>query len=124
MGAVYGSLRKQFTGAVYESSLREQSTRADDSREVLVCKGFPFIPDSATRFSRVSTIRCLGHHIQDDAGIKDCVRYVKGAMWRSFYGNLTPGLVRASVAAKMRFLQSSIRSLASFRWSRWPYQRS
>ena len=43
-------------------------------------------------------------------------------MWRCFYGNLSAGLKASSNKAKMRFLQSSVSSIPSFRWSRWPHQ--
>ena len=43
-------------------------------------------------------------------------------MWRCFYGNLSAGLAASSTKAKMRFLHSSVSSIPSFRWARWPYQ--
>ena len=49
---------------------------------------------------------------------------VVGSMWRSFFGNLTPGLLRSPEKVKMRSLESSVLSVASARWARWPYQRS
>ena len=45
-------------------------------------------------------------------------------MWRSFYGNLSKGLPQAGRHAKFRSLQTSIQPIASFRWARWPFQRS
>ena len=45
-------------------------------------------------------------------------------MSKSFYANLTSGLLRASKAAKFRFLTSCVRTIASSRWSRWPYTKS
>ena len=45
-------------------------------------------------------------------------------MWRCSYGNLSAGLMAASKKAKMRFLRSSVSSIPSFRWARWPYQDS
>ena len=43
-------------------------------------------------------------------------------MWASFYANLQPGLKNASTKAKRNFLNGCIRPIASFRWSRWPFQ--
>ena len=45
-------------------------------------------------------------------------------MWRSFYGNLSLGLLNSSEKTKMRFLESSILSVVLSRWARWPFQRS
>ena len=45
-------------------------------------------------------------------------------MQRSFFGNLSKGVKHASAAAKFRFMRSSIQTIAQFRWSRWPYQKS
>ena len=67
-------------------------------------------------------MKCLGHLIDDDAGIRSCFDSCKAAMWRCFYGNLSAGLMASSSNAKMRFLHSSVSSIAAFRWSRWPYQ--
>ena len=44
------------------------------------------------------------------------------ALWRCLYGNMSAGLAASSTKAKKRFLQSSISSIPSFRWARWPYQ--
>ena len=45
-------------------------------------------------------------------------------MWRAFFGNLSTGLLQASDRAKFRFLQASVKSVAAFRWARWPFQQS
>ena len=45
-------------------------------------------------------------------------------MLRCFYGNLSRGLRQAGDDAKFRFPHSSVGSVASFRWSRWPFQKT
>ena len=45
-------------------------------------------------------------------------------MQQSFFGNLSKGVKHASTTAKFRFMRSSIQTIAEFRWSRWPYQKS
>ena len=50
--------------------------------------------------------------------IEECLQ----KMWRAFYANRVPGLLRAPLATRARFLDSVIRPVACFRWSRWPFQ--
>ena len=69
-------------------------------------------------------MKCLGHHFDHDGGIASCFSKTKGSMWRSFYGNLSKSLLASSVPVKMRFLNSSIASIAAFRWARWPFQET
>jgi len=45
-------------------------------------------------------------------------------MCRSFHANLNSGLLRATKPAKYKFLNSCVRTIASFRWSRWPYTKT
>ena len=74
--------------------------------------------------SRKTVIRCLGHYLQDDGGIKACFDHCSRAMWRCFFGNMSEGLLSSSAHAKMRFLTSSSCSLHAFRWPCWAYQRT
>ena len=43
-------------------------------------------------------------------------------MWRCFFGNYSAGVKGSRTKAKMRFLRSSVSSIPSFRWARWPFQ--
>ena len=52
------------------------------------------------------------------------VAHAFAAVVRAFFGNLKPGLLKSSKAAKLRFLKSSVVSISRFRWSRWPYTRT
>ena len=96
----------------------------EDSREYITCKGDCRPMQVPNCWSKVTTMKSLGHHLQDDNGINDCFKAVTGAMWRSFYGNLTQGLLSSSEKVKARFLNANILAVASSRWARWPYQKS
>ena len=41
--------------------------------------------------------------------------------WIEFFANSSRGLLASSRAAKLRFLHTSLCTIARFRWSRWPY---
>ena len=97
----------------------------EDSREFLLCRGGICETEVDTkRWKHVKTMKCLGHHLQDDGGIQECYVAVASSMWRAFCGNLSASLLLSSENVRMRFLKSSIVSVASSRWARWPYQRS
>ena len=42
-------------------------------------------------------------------------------MWRSFFGNMSDGLLQSPLEVKLRFLNRCISPNAAFRWARWPY---
>ena len=44
-------------------------------------------------------------------------------MWRACWGNLSKGFKTAPIRANLRFMQTSIKPIASFRWPRWPFQK-
>ena len=93
-----------------------------DSKEFLVCRGYPHNIDVDPCWVQRPTMKCLGHQLDDDGGISSCYRHCVQAMWRGFYGNLSAGLMASPVPVKMRFLNSCIASIPAFRWPRWPYQ--
>ena len=45
-------------------------------------------------------------------------------MLRAFVGNQDKGLRRAAERSKLRFLNTSVLSIARYRFSRWPFQRT
>ena len=94
----------------------------DDSREFIVCHGYPDAVTVDDRWKRCMAIRCLGHFLDADGGIQTCLDNAIRNMWRSFFGNLSARLLSTPAAVKMRFLNQSVASIASFRWSRWPFQ--
>ena len=93
------------------------------SKEYLTRKGYPRHISVHPSWQRRTTMRVLGHQLDDDGGTSSCSRGAIASMKRAFYGNLTPGLRRSGKAAKLRFLDSSVRSIARFRWPRWPFTR-
>ena len=96
----------------------------EDSKEFLVCKGYPHHVHVPQGWKLEATLKSLGHQLDNDGGISSSFSEVTSAMYRSFYGNLNSGLKHASKQAKFRFLRSSVQSVASFRWARWPFQVS
>ena len=96
----------------------------EDSREFMVCRGYDLPIRVDERWPQKTTMRCLGHYLDDDAGISSCFQKSTSAMWRGFFGNLSAGLLASSEQTKLRFLNSCIASIPAFRWARWPYQAS
>lgn len=86
------------------------------------CRGYhhPICVPSA--WAQKTTMRCLGHFLDDDGGISSCFHGSVRAMWRSFFGNLSSGLLASHPNTKLRFLNSCISAIPSFRWACWPYQ--
>ena len=59
--------------------------------------------------------------MDDDGGVRSCSTQALSNMVRAFYANMTLGLRSSSKATKIRFLQTCVRSISQFRWSRWPF---
>jgi len=95
-----------------------------DSREFIVCRGYPHPIQVHERWPQKASMRCLGHWLEDDAGISSCFQNCARNMWRGFFGNLSAGLLASPEHTKLRFLNSCTSSIPSFRWARWPYQDS
>ena len=95
-----------------------------DSRMVLPAHGAEQSLPTDSPWPVVSSMRCLGHILSSNGTIANDFDDTVRKMWGCFYGNLQPGLRKASPQARMRFLNSCVRSVASFRWSRWPFQSS
>jgi hypothetical protein len=95
-----------------------------DSKEFLTCRAYESPIHIPELWTRRTTLKCLGHQLDDDAGIGSCFNACAAAMCRSFYANLTAGILRAPKAAKYKFVTSCVRTIASFRWSRWPFAKS
>ena len=97
----------------------------EDSKEYLVSRGYRHqIVIDASSWQCKSTLRCLGHFIDDDAGIRLCFEHSKAAMWRCFFRNYCSGLKASSTKARVKFLRSSMSAIPSFRGARWPLQKS
>ena len=70
----------------------------------------------------VRSMRCLGHILTPNGSIGPDFEECLQQMWRAFHASRVPGLLRAPVATRARFLDSVIRPVACFRWSTWPFQ--
>ena len=69
-------------------------------------------------------MRCLGHHLSADSSIALGFRNTSNNVWAGYWRNAHEGLRQASFQAQAKFFNTSLRSVAGFRWSRWPWQRS
>lgn len=69
-------------------------------------------------------MRTLGHYLDDDDSVKSCAQHAIAGMTRVFYGNLSPGLLKSSEVAKMKFLKTCLCSIPRCRWSRWPFTQT
>ena len=69
------------------------------------------------------SMRCLGHFLTENSSISIDFRETIRGIWSSFWRNCGQGLRRANEAAQANFMRASLRSIASFRWSRWPWQK-
>ena len=71
-----------------------------------------------------SVMRCLGHYLCNKYTIEEDFQKMESSVWAGFFANLQPGLMKSPLQTRVRFLQSCVRPIAGFRWSRWPFQRT
>ncbi|CAK0900901.1 unnamed protein product [Prorocentrum cordatum] len=95
-----------------------------DTKEFMTCRAYPHAINLPPAWTRHSVLKCLGHRIDDDGGLRTCFQKSAAAMAKSFYANLTAGLLRAPISAKYRVMNTCVRSVGSFCWSRWPYVKT
>lgn len=112
-----------------ELFLRERwrLTFGADSRKVLMANGYDtrgLDISLLARWQVATCSNCLGHWLQSDGGIAYDLKDTKAKMWRAFYANLGRGLRATSIKRKMSFLETCVRPIAAYRWSRWPFGRS
>ena len=69
-------------------------------------------------------MRCLGHHLAASSNIAVDWHEAVRKIWAAFWANFCEGLRKASWKAQRRFMSTSLKTIAGFRWSRWPWQRS
>ena len=80
--------------------------------------------DDIPGWKKVASMRCLGHHLAGNSSISvDMSETVRG-IWAAYWRNCGRGLQRASETAQANFMRASLRSIAAFRWSRWPWQKT
>ena len=68
-------------------------------------------------------MRCLGHHLSSNGTISHDFEQTVKSVWASFWKSYGEALKRGSDKAQRHFMRSSLQSIASFRWSRWPFQK-
>ena len=68
--------------------------------------------------------RCLGHFLSASASIAVDWNETVKKIWGAYWANSHAGLLRASRQAQDRFMKGSLKPVAAFRWSRWPWQRT
>ena len=98
-----------------------------DSKEILPTTGCDVHDLSAHVLSTwppKSTMKCLGHIISANGSIENDFKHAKASMWGAFWANFRPGLRKAPSRAKLRFIQTCIKPVAAFKWSRWPWQKT
>ena len=94
-----------------------------DSKMVVSASPWPRSVD-IDEFKALSHMRCLGHHISSSCTIAADFQANIRAIWGAYWLNAGDSLRRAGEKKQARFMNSSLRSIAGFRWSRWPWQRS
>ena len=95
-----------------------------DSKEYMTCKAYTKPITVQAGWERKSSMRVLGHFLDDDGSIKTCSDHAFAAMTKAFYSNFKPGLHKSSKAVKLKFLRTCVCTVARFRWSRWPFTRT
>ena len=65
---------------------------------------------------------CLGHHIDANGGIRTCFEASMKSAWRAFWGNCGTS-VRLTSDARFKLLSRSVKTVISYRMSRWPPSR-
>ena len=97
----------------------------EDSKEMLPTEGCiiePHVLNGLLGWTLKRSMRCLGQILASNGSIEEDFSHAKTCMWASFWANFGPALRRAPKHAKLRFLQGCVRPIASFKWSRWPWQ--
>ena len=72
----------------------------------------------------MTSMRCLGHHLSGSCVIAKDFQLTTRAIWGAYWRSAGNGLRRASDRAQARFMNSSLKSVGGFRWSRWPWQKA
>ena len=89
----------------------------------MTCRSSSEAVPAGTQWEKVSVFPCLGHLIQDDAGIRAFFESTKAKMWKAFWGNCgSRTMKKTSVQVRSALLNRACRSGLSYRCSRWPPQ--
>ena len=69
-------------------------------------------------------MKCLGHILSSSCPSSPDFSDARAQAWGAFYANFGPGLRTSSTATKLRFLNSCVLPILSFRWAQWAWQTS
>ena len=95
------------------------------SCQYMLPRGSVDADDMPSHFSRVSEMGVLGHLIADDCSIKKDWQILRASMWKAFWGNSCSScLEHDSVQKRIMLLSRAVTSVANFRFSRWPCQKT
>ena len=94
----------------------------DGSRMVLPAAGCDVSSFDITSWELMYDMRCLGQRLSNTSTIAADFAETSAKLWGSFYANARPSLLKSPLASRMRFLETCVKTVASFRWSRWPFQ--
>ena len=102
----------------------------EDSRELMIARGgicdadLGDVAGGDGRWTLKTSLKVLGHVLQDNGGINECYAKVTAAMQRCLFANLAQGLRRATPAGRARFLDGCVLAVGRARFARWPWQRA
>ena len=94
----------------------------DGTRIVLPVTGCDASSFDAAGWTLARDMRCLGQRLASTCTIAADFEETSAKLWGSFYANLQPSLLNSPLACRLQFLKTCVRPVASFRWSRWPFQ--
>ena len=66
----------------------------------------------------------MGHRLSSNGSIALDFQDTCARMWGGFFKNLRPSLLMSPPKHRCHYLQSCVRPVGAFRWSRWPFQSS
>ena len=90
----------------------------------MVCKNSAEDSFQSACWPLVTSFPCLGHTLQPDSGVRECVNSTKRGMWRAFWGNCGSTSARTiPLGLKMKLLSKACVPILDCRCSRWPPQR-
>ena len=95
-----------------------------DSKLVLSSRGNENALMNIDGWQAVTSMRYLGHQLSENSSIAPGWHETVKRIWAAYWSNASEGLRRSSLRAQRKFLNTSIRPVAGFRWSRWPWQRT
>ena len=69
-------------------------------------------------------MKCLGHTLCSNGAMAEDWAHTLHTMWGKFFAGVRPGLDKAPLKHSTRMVNTCVKSVASWKWARWPYQRT